>query len=149
MCQIKILQLNILPTNNKNNFTLIMIISSKANSQVPIFFLDTLYQTLLSFHPHRLFRRWSNIFTEFIPQVIFLMSLFGYLVALIFIKWFKFNGSNSDSAPSLIVMFIDMFMGPVFGRNAKVMYIGQVSSYSSNGSSLTAQTQTRLLVLLS
>ena len=33
------------------------------------------------------FKRYINIFVEFIPQVLFLMALFGWLVFLIFYKW--------------------------------------------------------------
>lgn len=50
------------------------------------------------------------IFAEFIPQVLFLGILFGYLVLMIFIKWFTFSAYNSHKAPNLIVTFIGMFL---------------------------------------
>lgn len=34
------------------------------------------------------FRQPYDIFFEFIPRFLFLMSTFGYLVAMIFIKWY-------------------------------------------------------------
>ncbi len=75
-----------------------------------------------------MFRRYANIIFEFIPQVIFLLALFGYLVVLIFIKWFAYDAATSKDAPSLIVVFIDVFMGPFFGRTYDgEIYTGQVS----------------------
>jgi V-type H+-transporting ATPase subunit a len=33
------------------------------------------------------FRKWYNVFCEFIPQILFLWCLFGYLLIIIFTKW--------------------------------------------------------------
>ena len=44
-----------------------------------------------------------NIFCDFIPQVLFLSSLFGYLCILIFVKWIAFSPSQSYEAPSLLI----------------------------------------------
>ena len=44
------------------------------------------------------FKRFINIFVEFIPQVLFLMSLFGWLVFLIFFKWcYRYDDPNTVS----------------------------------------------------
>ncbi|KAG8192050.1 hypothetical protein JTE90_025316 [Oedothorax gibbosus] len=56
------------------------------------------------------FRRFLNIFCEFIPQVIFLLSIFGYLVVMIFMKWVWYDASRSGCAPSLLITLINMFM---------------------------------------
>lgn len=51
----------------------------------------------------RYFRRPINIFCEFIPQLVFLMCLFGYLVALVFYKWLFFNAECPQYAPQLLI----------------------------------------------
>lgn len=33
------------------------------------------------------FKRYLNVICEFIPQLLFLLAIFGYLCALIFVKW--------------------------------------------------------------
>jgi vacuolar-type H+-ATPase subunit I/STV1 len=45
----------------------------------------------------RYFRRYVNIYCEFIPQLVFLLSLFGYLCFLVFFKWFMYgDGPDFD-----------------------------------------------------
>ena len=62
-------------------------------------------------------RQWSGILLEFLPQLIFLLFLFGYLISMIFIKWFlygaNFGQKGSDDmqwsehcAPNLLITFI-------------------------------------------
>lgn len=51
-----------------------------------------------------------GIFFEFIPQMIFICSIFGYLVILIFVKWVKYTAAQSSCAPSLLIGLINMFM---------------------------------------
>lgn len=58
--------------------------------------------------------KWTMV-TVFAPQMAFLVVLFGYLAALIFIKWMKFSASNpipynSECAPSILLTFIDMVL---------------------------------------
>lgn len=49
------------------------------------------------------FKQPINILCEFIPQTLFLLAMFGYLVALIFVKWVYFSPSESACAPSLLL----------------------------------------------
>lgn len=44
----------------------------------------------------RHFRNYSSIFLEFLPQFIFLVLLFGYMVALMFLKWVIFSAFNGN-----------------------------------------------------
>ena len=46
---------------------------------------------------------------DFIPQLLFIGCIFGYLVLLIFYKWIAFN-TNSKSQPSLLLGLIGMFL---------------------------------------
>jgi len=59
-----------------------------------------------------------NTYTEFIPQILFLSCLFGYLALLMFIKWAKYY-ANADPAtftysercaPSILITFINMVL---------------------------------------
>lgn len=45
---------------------------------------------------HSFFGRNINILVEFIPQIIFLVFLFGYLCILMFIKWTKYYAGAEE-----------------------------------------------------
>ncbi|XP_071821713.1 V-type proton ATPase 116 kDa subunit a 1-like isoform X2 [Apostichopus japonicus] len=68
------------------------------------------FGVFLSFLNHSYFRSNLNIFCQFIPEMIFLLSIFGYLVFMIVAKWFFFDATSSGQAPSLIITLIDMVM---------------------------------------
>uniref|UniRef100_A0A8C3GZT9 V-type proton ATPase subunit a n=1 Tax=Corvus moneduloides TaxID=1196302 RepID=A0A8C3GZT9_CORMO len=74
-------------------------------------------------HVH--FQQRHRLVLEFLPEMIFLLALFGYLVFLIFYKWIKFSAADSLVAPSILIHFIDMFL---FTSNAEnlPLYPGQV-----------------------
>lgn len=44
-----------------------------------------------------------NILVEFIPQIIFLVFLFGYLCILMFIKWTKYYAGAEDRKNLLFI----------------------------------------------
>jgi V-type H+-transporting ATPase subunit a len=61
------------------------------------------------------FRRRSAILLEFVPQVVFLLVLFGYLVFMAFFKWLRFSPKaeqpySPGCAPSVLVYFINMML---------------------------------------
>lgn len=64
----------------------------------------------LSLVNHTFFKRPLDIYTEFIPRVIWLTCIFGYMVILILYKWFAYNAASSASAPSILVTMINMFL---------------------------------------
>ncbi|XP_063230708.1 V-type proton ATPase 116 kDa subunit a 1-like [Bacillus rossius redtenbacheri] len=56
-----------------------------------------------------------RILLEFVPQLLFLVMLFGYMVLLIFIKWIMYGPQNSlvtgpGCAPSILILFINMML---------------------------------------
>lgn len=62
------------------------------------------------------FKRISSIFLEFVPQILFLLLLFGYMVFMMFYKFIAFSAKTdtlADSpgcAPSVLIMFINMML---------------------------------------
>lgn len=62
------------------------------------------------------FKRYASIFLEFLPQMIFLLLLFGYMVFMMFYKWLKYSPTTNyepdtpGCAPSVLIMFINMML---------------------------------------
>lgn len=70
-----------------------------------------LFGVILSMWNHTYFPgNFINIYFEFIPQVIFLMAIFGYMNGMIFAKWCIFDYSSSTYAPSILINLINMFL---------------------------------------
>ncbi|KAL3836931.1 hypothetical protein ACJMK2_022337, partial [Sinanodonta woodiana] len=69
-----------------------------------------LFGVSLSLLNHRYFKKPLNIICEFIPQLIFMCAIFGYLIILIFVKWTHFTSKDSSSAPNLLIGLINMFL---------------------------------------
>jgi len=55
--------------------------------------------------------KYINIFFQFIPQIIFLWSIFGYMCVLIIIKWCTDWGTG-ETPQSILPMIINMFLSP-------------------------------------
>lgn len=72
---------------------------------------------------HLHFKKRTSIFTEFIPQVIFLHSIFGYLVVCIIYKWLVDWSKSPTPPPNLLNMLINMFLSP--GKVEDPLYAGQ------------------------
>lgn len=61
------------------------------------------------------FKKKENILLDFIPQILFLLCLFFWMVVMMFIKWFKYGARNSAlsspfCAPSVLILFINMML---------------------------------------
>lgn len=74
---------------------------------------------------HLKFKRYSDIYTNFIPQFLFLQSIFGYLVVCILYKWSVDWSKSLVSPPSLLNMLIDMFLSPGSVAPEMQLYAGQ------------------------
>eukprot|EP00300_Choanocystis_sp_HF-7_P014307 c18642_g1_i2.p1 GENE.c18642_g1_i2~~c18642_g1_i2.p1 ORF type:complete len:799 (+),score=205.63 c18642_g1_i2:81-2477(+) len=68
--------------------------------------LQMLFGIVLSCTNQIHFKDYTSIFCEFIPQVLFLMSMFGYMVFLIILKWV----GDLNDPPLILGVIIDMFL---------------------------------------
>lgn len=80
----------------------------------------------------RYFKKPLNIFLGFIPEIVFMSCLFGYLILLIFYKWTAYDGSTSKDAPSLLIAFINMCLFNYNDPTNKALYKGQVKNDKSS-----------------
>jgi V-type H+-transporting ATPase subunit a len=74
---------------------------------------------------HLKFKRYSDMYTNFIPQIVFLQSIFGYLVLCILYKWSIDWSTASIQPPSLLNMLITMFLQPGSVPPQSQLYRGQ------------------------
>ncbi|XP_028803008.1 V-type proton ATPase subunit a3-like isoform X2 [Neltuma alba] len=74
---------------------------------------------MLSYYNAKYFGNDINIWHQFIPQMIFLNSLFGYLSLLIIVKWC--TGSQAD----LYHVMIYMFLSPTDDLGENQLFVGQ------------------------
>ncbi|XP_029038516.1 V-type proton ATPase 116 kDa subunit a1 isoform X4 [Osmia bicornis bicornis] len=98
--------------------------------------LHMLFGVIVGLWNHMYFRRKLSIFCEFIPQIVFLMFLFLYMVLLMFIKWMKYGPDSEGTdpehgpfcAPSVLITFINMVLnkpGTAPEQCTPWMYAGQ------------------------
>lgn len=74
---------------------------------------------------HIRFKRPIDIWANFVPQLIFLQSIFGYLVICILYKWSIDWSTATTQPPSLLNMLISMFLEPGTVAPETQLYAGQ------------------------
>ncbi|KIK36695.1 hypothetical protein CY34DRAFT_811108 [Suillus luteus UH-Slu-Lm8-n1] len=74
---------------------------------------------------HIKFKRPLDIYANFIPQMIFLQSIFGYLVVCILYKWSIDWSTRDTEPPSLLNMLIAMILSPGKVDATSQLYRGQ------------------------
>ncbi|XP_062263885.1 V-type proton ATPase 116 kDa subunit a isoform X3 [Platichthys flesus] len=99
--------------------------SFKMKMSVILGVIHMLFGISLSLFNHLYFQKPLNIYLGFIPEIVFMSSLFGYLVILIFYKWIAYDVTTSRDAPSLLIAFINMFLFNYNDPSNKPLYSGQ------------------------
>lgn len=74
---------------------------------------------------HFRFGRLTDFYHGFIPQMLFLQSIFGYLVLCIIYKWLVDWSTSPTPPPSLLNMLIAMFLSPGTIEEGTQLYRGQ------------------------
>uniref|UniRef100_A0A3Q2HP38 V-type proton ATPase subunit a n=2 Tax=Equus TaxID=9789 RepID=A0A3Q2HP38_HORSE len=99
--------------------------SFKMKMSVILGIIHMMFGVSLSLFNHIYFKKPLNIYFGFIPEIIFMTSLFGYLVILIFYKWTAYDAHTSKKAPSLLIHFINMFLFSYSDSGNSMLYSGQ------------------------
>lgn len=97
-----------------------------------------LFGVLMSLTNFVFFKEYPVIYLQFIPQIIFMCSIFVYLALLMFMKWFMYSTHNSTStaescAPQILITFINMMMF----RSGELKEPNCVTPYMYDGQEMT------------
>ncbi|XP_049497994.1 V-type proton ATPase 116 kDa subunit a 3 isoform X1 [Panthera uncia] len=68
------------------------------------------FGVVLGVFNHVHFGQWHRLLLETLPELVFLLGLFGYLVFLVVYKWLQDYAARAASAPSILIHFINMFL---------------------------------------
>jgi len=99
--------------------------SFKMKLSIILGIIQMTFGVILSFYNAKYYKNKINIFFEFIPQIIFLGGLFGYLVIIIIIKWCTDWNNASIPPPSLITVFTQLFLSIGSVAPDHALYNGQ------------------------
>ncbi|XP_071361549.1 V-type proton ATPase 116 kDa subunit a 3 [Trachinotus anak] len=78
----------------------------------------------LSYFNYRQQGQWIRVVLVLLPQLVFMLGLFGYLVFLIIYKWLAYGSGCSDQAPSILLHFINMLLF-TDGKDSPMLHPGQ------------------------
>lgn len=99
--------------------------SYKMKMSVVLGVIHMTFALCLQLPNHIKFKRPLDIYANFIPQMIFLQSIFGYLVVCILYKWSIDWSTRDTEPPSLLNMLIAMILSPGKVDSTAQLYRGQ------------------------
>ncbi|ELR46720.1 V-type proton ATPase 116 kDa subunit a isoform 3 [Bos mutus] len=62
------------------------------------------FGVVLGVFNHVHFGQWHRLLLETLPELVFLLGLFGYLVFLVVYKWLSFTAASAATAPSILIL---------------------------------------------
>ncbi|KAE9406939.1 H+-ATPase subunit [Gymnopus androsaceus JB14] len=104
---------------------LLFLNSYKMKMSIILGVIHMTFALCLQFLNHVKFKRPLEIYANFIPQMIFLQSIFGYLAICILYKWCIDWSNATTQPPSLLNMLILMFLSPGKVDPSEQLYPGQ------------------------
>merc|ERR1712212_1054646 len=116
---------------------IVFLNSFKMKVSIILGVIHMLFGVVISLLNSKYFNKKINIVCEFIPQVLFLSCLFGYMSLMMFHKWTAFVAGGFDKdplttercAPSILITFINMVLfkdnEPDSPECEAYMYMGQ------------------------
>ncbi|XP_004437785.1 PREDICTED: V-type proton ATPase 116 kDa subunit a isoform 3 [Ceratotherium simum simum] len=84
--------------------------SFKMKMSVILGVIHMAFGVVLGVFNHLHFAQPYRLLLETLPELVFLLALFGYLVFLIVYKWLCVTAASAASAPSILIHFINMFL---------------------------------------
>lgn len=110
--------------NTKNELTFFN--SLKMKLSVILGVSQMTFGIILSLFNHVYFHDSYAIWFEFIPQLVFMLSTFGYMVFMIFYKFcIDWRQPGAGNPPNLIQTMINMFLSPGSVKESDQLYPGQ------------------------
>uniref|UniRef100_A0A8C0KQG5 V-type proton ATPase subunit a n=1 Tax=Canis lupus dingo TaxID=286419 RepID=A0A8C0KQG5_CANLU len=100
--------------------------SFKMKMSVILGIIHMTFGVILGIFNHLHFRKKFNIYLVSVPELLFMLCIFGYLIFMIVYKWLVYSAETSRVAPSILIEFINMFLFPASETNG--LYSGQVGN---------------------
>ncbi|XP_020927888.1 V-type proton ATPase 116 kDa subunit a isoform X1 [Sus scrofa] len=97
--------------------------SFKMKMSVILGIIHMTFGVILGIFNHLHFRKKFNIYLVSIPELLFMLCMFGYLIFMIVYKWLVYSAETSRVAPSILIEFINMFLFPASETSG--LYPGQ------------------------
>ncbi|XP_059974790.1 V-type proton ATPase 116 kDa subunit a 2 isoform X2 [Mesoplodon densirostris] len=97
--------------------------SFKMKMSVILGIIHMTFGVILGIFNHLHFRKKFNIYLVSIPELLFMLCIFGYLIFMIVYKWLVYSAETSRVAPSILIEFINMFLFPASDTGG--LYPGQ------------------------
>ncbi|XP_023383934.1 V-type proton ATPase 116 kDa subunit a isoform X1 [Pteropus vampyrus] len=97
--------------------------SFKMKMSVILGIIHMTFGVVLGIFNHLHFRKKFNIYLVSIPELLFMLCMFGYLIFMIVYKWLVYSAKTSRAAPSILIEFINMFLFPASETSG--LYVGQ------------------------